>query len=112
MWDNLFDCVGREVFVFTEGERRGKFIGSLSGDFHVQELLIQREVSKFQLEPTFTMKVNTIDLPFSVRLDEFALWSAIYCNPSLYLALGKEACTIFDVAISMGSTEAVVKSYY
>ena len=40
------------------------------------------------------------------------LYKSIYTDEQLYHSIGTEGCTVIDVTMAMGGTEAVVESFY
>lgn len=46
------------------------------------------------------------------HIDKAALIGAFYSNKAIFKEVGREVCTILDVALSRGASEAIVESFY
>ncbi|CAB4000473.1 Hypothetical predicted protein [Paramuricea clavata] len=72
---------------------------------------VAQEDCKLNLHPLFALKF-TSDAPFQCFVDESKVASLLYTNEILYNKAGSVAMTAFDIATSIGGSEAIVESFY
>ena len=81
----------------------------------VSEFLVTtpHECDTFRLEPTFSIKLKKTGKELNnLVFSESRLLKAIYTNSTVYKRLGKSACSVIDVSMAMGGSEAIAESYY
>jgi len=102
----LLHVAGTSIFVLPNNGDWKKF-----GKFSVTEFYPHISESS-SIYSHFRFKISACDEPIIAYLDEDALMKELYCNEEVYKYLGKPACIVIDVAISLGGSEAVAESLY
>jgi hypothetical protein len=72
---------------------------------------VAQEDCKLNLHPLFALKF-TSHASFQCFVDESKVASLLYTNEILYDKAGSVAMTAFDIATSIGGSEAIVESFY
>ncbi|XP_018026712.1 uncharacterized protein LOC108682107, partial [Hyalella azteca] len=106
IWGELLHVVGTEIFHQLSGEPMSK----LGNDSTVEKLTEETNAS-FQLQKNFVVKISNKDEPLTVALNEGVFYSLIFSKEEVYTVLGKDLCTLLDVSLCLGGSEAVAESY-
>ena len=111
LWGKLFCSVGAKVFIEIDGE---KPLSSIANSESWVEKFSRVEPGIFRVEEAYDLSLKLKDdtKTFRVKFCEKIFYSEMYNNTELSSALGTELCTIIDVALAMGGSEAIVESYY
>ena len=72
---------------------------------------VQQEACRLNLHPLFAFGFAN-HAPFEAFLDEAKVVSLLYTDEVMYSKAGNVAMTAFDIALSMGGSEAIVESFY
>lgn len=72
---------------------------------------VPQEACRLNLHPLFAFKFAN-HAPFEAFSDEAKVVSLLYTDEMLYGKAGNVAMTAFDIALSMGGSEAIVESFY
>jgi hypothetical protein len=107
IWGELRHVIGTKFSHLLSG----KPLSTLSDDFFVEKFP-EEKTKDFNLQSNFKIKISTKDKLICLTLNEGKLYSLIFSDSKLYSAFLKELCTILDVALSLGGSEAIVESYY
>lgn len=104
--------MGLEVFELLEGVKKGQPLKTVAANSDFVKSFYSVSSTNFQLECGFSITLASSETSYNVVLKEKLLWKEVYVNPRLFEALGKEACLVLDVALSMGGSEAIAETYY
>ena len=112
VWGELFSTVGASVLVIQEGTHSGESLNELQGDAYITKFSVSKCTSKFLLHDNFSVKLNTCDNNFIVKLDEAKLWELIYTDSRVIEKIGRDSCYILDFAYNLGGSEAIAETYF